>query len=310
MARYIPTVQGHSAKWREQIGWALDCHIWPELGADPIDKIDRHRIQTFLNKKVKGDGKKPGLARSSVMHIRKVLHAIFEIAEADEAVAKNPVRLTKLAPERVKEEKAPYTAEEIRKLLHVSYGAYYRNAEYMSATIGLREGECLGVEWTDIKKDHISVVRQAPDDDNSTSLKTTASRRRIPIPEGWADGLVKVRGKLVCGRASARNIVGIRSGFTKKGKPIKPRGYKGAAERAGLPDRTFHSLRAACATGLMSVGCPEALIAEILGHTRRGATAIYAKGSDEEKRKYLQLWFDQIRLHVVGVNEPSEVGVK
>ncbi|MGI8924767.1 MAG: phage integrase central domain-containing protein [Fimbriimonadales bacterium] len=92
---YAPTLIQHSQKWRQQVAWALDKHLTPRFGKLRIASIDRHILQSFLTQKLSE------LSHSSVGHLRKVLHAVFALAEVDEIISKNPIKAVRLPPVRV-----------------------------------------------------------------------------------------------------------------------------------------------------------------------------------------------------------------
>lgn len=282
---YSATIELTSHSNREQAAWALDLHILPALGRRPIDEITRAEIQSFLNAKIHD-----GLARSSTGHLRKFLHAIFTLAEADLLVPTNPVRLTKLPPLRTTEKTVqPYTAEECRRLLVACRGKACYNAVYVAVTLGGNKRECLGLEKSDIGPDFVLVRRQSPDEEGSTSLKTSARKRRIPVPTWWKDGLEPFNGQRLCTQTE-RNVLGDIPRLNKNGKKLPARGMKGAAHSAGLREVDFHSLRASVKTGLLELGCPDAIRDSILGHSRSAISMAYESPSDELKRSFLAKW--------------------
>lgn len=58
--------------------------------------------------------------------------------------------------------------------------------------------------------------------------------------------------------------------------------------RTLVTGKTTHSFRHALADRLRNTGCPEEIVAEILGHSRSGMTKNYGKGfSLEVKQKWL-----------------------
>lgn len=262
---YMPTLRNHSLKWKEQVLWALDGHILPAFGRKPLTDLDRHMIQTFLLKKL------DTLSRSSVGHLRKVLHAILKLAEADDRIPKNPVSLVKLPPDRTVQAK-PYTIEEARLLLIHSKGMKCHNAILMALGWGLREGECLGVLKTDLRNGWVSIERQH----GTKPLKTASSYRSLPIGklsfEKWP-------GQYLSPERSVRNLLG-----TLK-EPV--RGYAAVTKKAGLRYVSFHGLRKTFATSLESVGCPEGLIRAILGHSRGSVTRLYIENSPELIERYV-----------------------
>lgn len=263
---YLPTVAGHSDKWRQQIAWAWG-KVPERLKNTDMREITRMDLQRLLS------GLK--LGRTSVGHVRRVLHAVFNLAEADDIIPKNPVRAVKLAPNR-KAQALPYTAAELRLLLDAAEGMACYNAVALAGMLGLRKGECLGLMWRDIRGGKVYVERQL-----SGPLKTANSRRAIPLPAGLPFApndtpyVVEVRNE--------RNLVG----YASDAKRGTGRGYARAIQKAGLEPKTFHSLRKTCATELERAGCPQGLISAILGHSGGGVTRLYIHNDEEMMRAYL-----------------------
>lgn len=272
---YLPSIRHHSSKWNEQVIWVLDSHIFPVFGSRPIESISRHEAQDFLLSLI---GR---LSRASVGHVRKVFHAVMRMAEADEKIQRNPIALVKLPPNRT-QRKEPYSLEEVALILNAAEGMICYNAILLAVCLGLREGECLGLKWSDFKDGMIHVQRQH----GNQPLKTESSDRRIPDP---GLDLKRNRSTWVSAEQSARNLIG---------SPSKPnrsaRGFNAAIEKAGVRRLTFHTLRATFATSLEAGGCPEGLISALLGHKTQRVTRLYIENSREIMRKHVQDVYDRL----------------
>lgn len=273
---YLPTVKGHSLKWRQQIDWAWG-KVPDRFKHRPIKDITRQELQVFFN------GLK--LGRTSVGHVRRVLHAVFGLAEADDLVSRNPIRAIKLAPNRTAKIQ-PYTDEELRRLIDAADGMACRNAVVLAGLLGLRRGECLGLMWSDIRGGKVYVERQL-----TGPLKTACSRRAIPLPAGLV--LTPNDTPYVVEVRNERNLSGYASDERGTG-----RGYARAVEKAGLEHKPFHSLRKTCATELERAGCPQGLISAILGHSGGGVTRLYIHNDQALMRHYLEA----VCLAVTGVH--------
>lgn len=303
---YLPTIAQHSENWTLQVAWALDHHIYPAIGRRRIDTIKRADLHQLLMFKL-GTGKK-GLSRASVGHIRKVLHAVFSLAEADELILKNPVSHIKLPPAR-RVIVRPYTMEECARLLVAARGHVCYNALYCAITLGLRQGECLGLKKADIRTGRVHIARQH----GEQPLKTEASDRTLPLPKGWADHLEKHPGPWISPERSDRNLVGSRSRQVKDKKTgkhvrVAGRGYARITEIAGLPYLPFHKLRKSAATALEEALCPQGLIGAILGHSSGSVTRLYIHNSEEVMRQSLQKVFDRLLENGVATPQQKENG--
>ena len=68
-----------------------------------------------------------------------------------------------------------------------------------------------------------------------------------------------------------------------------------------MTGKTTHSFRHALADRLRNTGCPEEIVAEILGHSRSGMTKNYGKGfSLEVKQKWLGKIITENKLYSIG----------
>lgn len=268
----MPTLANHSLKWQQQVLWGLK-HIMPVFGSRDIATIHRAEVQEFLS------GKLGSLSHASVGHLRKILFAIFKLAEYDGRVQKNPVALVKLPAKREAPE-APYSLSEVARLLESAKGLKVYNAILLAVTTGLREGECLGVKKSDIKNRVLEVRRQHEDQ----PLKTPAAYRNIPIPDLPFDKHTS----FICHGMKARRMIGRFSYKDKRGWNFSAQGYCAAVEKAGLRRLPFHSLRKTFATELEVSGCPEGLIRVLLGHASKNVTRLYISSSEEVMRKHVE----------------------
>lgn len=293
--RYLPTVIHHSASWKNQIGWALDKHIYPKFRSVPLEHIDRHSILTFFTSKIR-----QGYSRDSILTLRKVMFAVLNLAEIDGHISKNPVRFVKLPPIRTKEKPQPLTLEQVATLLGQCTNPNIYNAVYLAVSLGLRKRECLGLRFSDVENGQVRVMRQAPDSDGSTSLKTRSSQRVIPVGETWQRGISGDSEGLFCGGMTERNVFGSITG---------KRGYKWCLRKAGLPDRTFHSLRDTFATELASMGMPEELLAVVLGHSRKSVTAIYARPPMNLIGEWMERYHSRLSLLLETVLQSPTEGI-
>jgi integrase len=154
----------------------------------------------------------------------------------------------------------------------------------LALTTGLREGELLGLAWSDVDLGHrqARIHQQLQRQDGRLQLvdtKTSASRHTVTLAEMAVAALQAHRER----QMFARRAAGKRwqdSGLvitTGLGTPLEPRNavrsFKAALKRAGLPDRRFHDLRHSCATLLLAEGVPLKVVSEMLGHSTIRLTA-------------------------------------
>ena len=130
----------------------------------------------------------------------------------------------------------------------------------LALTVGLRQGELLGLRWVDVDLDGAELhVRQAVPAGRPASC-TSPSRRpgtragRLPLPGMAVDALREHRSRQAADRLAA-GPAWVDSGLvftTAHGTPIEPRNlnrhWYGVRDRAGLPAVRLHDLRHTCVT--------------------------------------------------------------
>lgn len=255
---FIPTIQHHSLKYRRNVAWALDNHIMPAIGNRKITELRREHLQGFLAVKLQT------LSRKSVQNIRGVLYSIFQLAEADDVIAKNPVRYVKLPPTRPSVKPAPPTIEELGIILARAEGHKLYRSILLAAGIGLRRSEIFAVTAKSFRGDELFIEQQKIDG-ALQPLKTHASRRRILLPPGFREEVLE------CENASDAYVV-------RHAKEVLP------------PGVTLHTLRHAFATGIEALGCPRSVTAAILGHSSRSVTDIYARVDPRQVQVWIYRW--------------------
>ena len=265
---YLPTVREKSARWREQIDWALG-HILPALGHLPLVDVSRQVLQQFITAKGKGARK---LGRTSLGHLLKVIHAILELAVADDLIPKNPAKYVTLpsVPTRRKEILTP---SDIAQLIEKSRGHDVAVAIiYLCGLCGCRIAEASSVDK--IARDDVLEI---------SGTKTAASVRDIPLPKEVAGVLRAIELPISPHRSNANDRM------------------KRAAIRAGIKKPCNpHSLRHAFATGLQRLGCPEDVRARLLGHGKRGITAHYSHAELSTWRSWMEAWYSEVYQYIGG----------
>lgn len=243
---YLPTVYHVSPKWQEQIEWALNTHILPVFTNTPLADLTRHELQAFLNAKLRT------LSRTSVGHLRKVLHAVLGLAEADRVIPSNPVRHVKLPPPK-RTIRPTLDPADVRRLVTGS-PQYMRRSLFLCGFCGLRKTEAAHAK---IGKDRVLVE----------SGKTASSVREVPLPP-W-----------VC-KWLRRLPAWDRDNVT--------RSLRLACQSAKVKNVTLHELRHSFATNLKRLGCPVDVREELLGHKANSLERVYAHESEAVKLEWIE----------------------
>ena len=162
---------------------------------------------------------------------------------------------------------------------------------YLTFYTGLRLGEVLGLQWSDINGNMISITRQyrrnveveKVNDRKLTykfkELKTKNSAREIPLP----DKVLKMLENL----PKDHDLI-----FSDNGKPIEPkrpqRRITALCKKLNIPHRSFHSIRHSYATRSFELEIPIKTVQVLLGHSDIATTMdIYTHVMKEKKLEVL-----------------------
>lgn len=252
-------------------------HLKPTLGRTPLDRLTPMQVQALLNAKLK-----EGLSAKSVRGVRATLRAALNHAVRWEMISRNAATAVEL-PRTRRYDIQPLTPEEARTFLDSIRGDRLEALYSVALTMGLRQGEALGLRWSDVdlQMGYLRITKQLQRVDSvlqRVDLKTDHSRRTLVLPASILKGLREHRQQQV----EERRAVGQEwkeSGFlftTPEGLPLEgttvTRQFHRQLDRAGLAQRRFHDLRHSCATLLLVQGVSPRVVMDVLGHSEIGMT--------------------------------------
>lgn len=251
-------------------------HINPTLGRIRLDQLRPQHIAELYRTK------SATLSPSSVRHMHAVLRRSLTIAVRWGLIQTNPAQQVD-PPPLANKEVQPWSAEEARDFLTAVRGERLAARWVVGLSLGLRQGETLGLEWQDIDLERgVLRVRQAlkrlPDGTLAlVDTKTVRSRRQVPMPEPVVESLTQHQGR----QRAERELLGQSGAWdlvftTAKGTPINPRNdyrtFQRIIERAELRRIRLHDLRHTAASLLLAQGVPARVVMEILGHSQISVT--------------------------------------
>ena len=190
--------QAFSKRTAEEHRRNLDNYILPYFRDYKLRKIDRHLVERFRNHLIrngKGGGKK--LSPSTINNIVSVLSVMLGEATRLEIIHRNPAKgigtlsirggrkrgiLSKAEADTLFDQKTIDTVWTVR--IH-----YVLNL--LSATTGLRLGECLGLQRRHIQTNHLK-IEQAWSDKYGMQPPKYNSVRSVPIPPHLKDELLSL----------------------------------------------------------------------------------------------------------------------
>jgi integrase len=247
-------------------------HINPALGRLKLSKLTAAHIQSLYAAKLR-DGLKP----SSVRYIHAVLHRALEQAVRFNLIPFNPA--SRVDPPKIRQDEiTPLDAEQARRFLHATGGDRFEALYVLSLTTGLRMGEALGLRWSYVDLDAMTlrVSRQLQRVRDGGGLvfgePKNTSRRTIDLPQRAVEALSAHR---------KRQMEELRAGSewqdyglvfaSGKGTPLDAqnivnRHFKPLLKRAGLPNIRWHDVRHTYATLLLARGMHPTYVQKSLGH--------------------------------------------
>ncbi|MGN7938540.1 tyrosine-type recombinase/integrase [Metabacillus sp. 22489] len=282
---------------------AIDFRIIPVLGKINLSDLTVAQCDKYINHLIDEE-----LSERYIEYIYTVLNGALEKAVDWELIIRNPLKKVEI-PRGRRRKYVTWTREELNKFLHYAqFGDItYYIAFLIDAYTGLRRGELLGLQWSDIdlNEARINVERSLIYDDKGFRfgpLKTESSQRSIKIDEVLVSELKKYRKqqlefKLSLGNSyHDQNLVFARL----DGNPIYPRQlttvFNRIIKQAEVPKIRIHDIRHTHATLMLEAGASLKDVQERLGHSSIKMTGdIYAHVTPKMQEKSTQLFSDFMR---------------
>jgi integrase len=254
----------------------LRKHLAPYFGERSLEKIDPVHITGYLLAK-----KRDGLSSKTIQNHLNFLHGIYAFSVKRGWALSNPVALV----DRPKSSRSAHRRiqflqpEELEALIRAVpddlLGDVERPLYLCAAMTGLRQGELIGLRWTDIDWT-ASRIRVAESFTRGHFDSPKSHRgRSVPMAERLARELElhfqrsfwTGDNDLVFAHPLTGNVI--------DASKLRKR-FNRALEQAGLHHITFHELRHTFGTQMAAAGAPLRAIQEWMGHADASTTEIYA----------------------------------
>ncbi|GHF62240.1 site-specific integrase [Streptomyces mashuensis] len=270
---------------------AVYHHLIPGLGAHRLEKLEPEHLERFY-KKMQDTGSAAGTAHQAHRTVRAALNE----AVRRRHITVNPATIAK-APRLEEEEVEPYSVEEVQRILLEAEGHRNTARWVIALALGLRQGEVLGLQWTDVDWE-AGVIRVSrgrlrprykhgcgnrcgrkpgycPQKINirreTKNTKSRAGKRPIGVPEELMKLLRRHKEEQDRERRLARDLW-VEKGYvftSPTGEPLNPNTdyhkWKDLLKAAGVREGRLHDARHTAATVLLILGVPDAIVDAIMG---------------------------------------------
>ena len=256
----------------------LTRYIVPTIGDVPISQVDKgHVLQVIQHMSSQNQSPR------SQQQARALLSVALNAAVNKELLNHNPVKLTKNIGLNRKPI-SPLSQDEVRKLLDSTVGTFQHARLHVALLLGLRQGEALGLTWSDIDLEDKKVrvhnqIQKINGKRTFTSLKTDSSNRVVMI--GDSTCLALEAHKLIVkemAHQAGKSWNDINLVFPNRyGQPVQSKWdyqcWINALAKCEIPRRSLHNARHTAGTLLYSSGADIETIRRILGHSSIALTS-------------------------------------
>ena len=251
----------------------IQYHILPALGNIKLKDLSIDRIQMFYNNETKN-----GTSPRMVQYIHSVLRRSLNFALRWGLLVRNPA-LGAIRPKLLKTEMKTLNGDQVRVFLSAAKGTRNEALFWIAVSTGLREGEILGLKWSDLdwKTKRLQVKRQLQRLKGEglvlTEPKSAAGKRLIILSSATLTVLQKhlnlqQEEKMFAGENWQENDLIFPSTL---GTPLDPsnmsKDFKDTLKMARLPNIRFHDLRHTAASLMLLQGIHPKIVQERLGHS-------------------------------------------
>jgi integrase len=264
---------------------ALRAYVVPAFGEELIANISREDVQLFLGDKAKK------YSRSALRSMRAVMSLTLGWARNNGWLQHNPcegVRLP-LATGGRTVKRTVLTSEQVNAIADRLDEPYATFIRFLAAT-GLRIGEAIAVQWSDLHSNVLHITRRIYDGEVGT-VKSAHSERKLPIAPDLLERMRALKGK--------EWIFQSRSGTPFNPGNVFKRYVRPAAESLGIAIGGWHDFRHSLTTAMRRNGVHPKVISGILGHAKVAlAMDVYDHANVEDFRQPLSFVADELLRNV------------
>lgn len=281
MQRWLDTYASANITLRTLHGYRgyVKRYLDPTIGGVALQNLTPRHIQG-----VYADMLERGLSNTTVVQLHRIVREDLSHAVKWGILTRNPADAT--APPKVQHKEIEmWDVDTIQRFMEGGKESRFGDLYPLAILTGLRRSELCGLKWehVDLMRGRLSVVRTLQRITGYGLVegqpKTQKSRRSIALSPEAIDILHAIRNQQMAQQLEA-GPVWQSTGyvFTQiDGSPLAPdmisKDFCAFVRKAGLPHLTFHGLRHAHATLLLTDGVHLKIVSERLGHSNIAITA-------------------------------------
>jgi len=266
-----PSVAKYGSEWldsplrewtdstRSNHNGVFELHIKPALGNKRLDEIKRKNVKALIS-----EVRNKGLSSARAQGVLAVLSGLFESAIEDEIVSANPCQNAgKHCGNETLVEIEPLTVTEVQTMLENASKLPIEIYTFLLLAVrtGLRAGELLGLEWSDVDFDNRFVEVSKSYSRNTKKIGSTKNKktRKVDLTPAAAEALRKLQRE--------KKVLGMRAVFSgAKGERLDDRRIAEKLKEVAPRSIRLHDLRHTYATLRIAKGDNILDVSRQLGH--------------------------------------------
>ena len=182
--RFFDHLKASTSKshWRQQDNYIRN-HIKPVIGQKKIGRLTENDVQRVIDVAFSA-----GLAKKTLCNLRSCCMAFLKYCRRERCTTLRPEAL--MIPNKAKKSEKGVLSKSDLAVLFASDTTTWRGTEHpdwyihayrVAVLTGLRPGELLGLQWSDISGDTLTIKRAINDDDEITDGKNENALRTIAL---------------------------------------------------------------------------------------------------------------------------------
>ena len=272
LTHWLDTIAAPSVRYKTLAYYrtAIVKYLVPGIGAHKVDRLEPEHIEK-LYARLRRDGAQP----ATLQQIHRTLRAALNEATRRGRIGRNPILPVK-SPPVLEKEIEPLSAADAQAVLTVAAGRRNGARWAVALSLGLRQGEALGLKWPDIEVIWHHGCREA----DRCGVSTAAD-----CPARQPTGTLTVRRALQ------------RQSWQHGCEPAKPCGRKRGAECPTRHSGGLVVVEPKSRAGRRVLSLPTPLVWALLTHRET---------QDAERKRAAQLWRDDRWVFTQPTGQPTD----